>query len=432
MSLQGKLRKKGVEIESPNDASVYKGHIQIGGRLVTVDTTEVRVLIYDNNKDVFLCSGETVPTDAEDGFAKGCIFIHTSAAAGVKSLYENVETANSCKFNAIGAITEDEIVIPEGELLIGNADDEAESHSISGDVSISSAGVAQIALGVIVNSDINAAAAIDTTKLANGTISNTEFQYLNGVTGGIQGQLDAITALADANIYIGDASGQFAERAVGGDAQMTREGVVTINSHAADVLVATDKKMQFRDTGLFIQSTADGKLLISSDGADPDAIGLTGDVTITGDLTVTGGVVLSGGVVVVPDDTTYSALVTNSGKVHILPDFTADCTVSLPTPTNGLDFEFIYEGNSVDVQNVLFDTGSDTNFFLGGLLHIDTDAGPAGSEVARAAGDGDSNSILTVVTPDVGTRVRLICDGTNWYLTGIVVSATIPSFADQA
>lgn len=43
----------------------------------------------------------------------------------------------------------------------------------------------------IENADIKAAAAIDATKIANGSVSNTEFQYLDGVTSAIQGQLDA-------------------------------------------------------------------------------------------------------------------------------------------------------------------------------------------------------------------------------------------------
>jgi len=42
----------------------------------------------------------------------------------------------------------------------------------------------------IVNADIKAAAAIDATKIADGTVSNTEFQYLNGVTSAIQTQID--------------------------------------------------------------------------------------------------------------------------------------------------------------------------------------------------------------------------------------------------
>lgn len=43
----------------------------------------------------------------------------------------------------------------------------------------------------IENADIKAGAAIDATKIADGTVSNTEFQYLDGVTSSIQTQLNA-------------------------------------------------------------------------------------------------------------------------------------------------------------------------------------------------------------------------------------------------
>ncbi|BAQ88559.1 prophage MuMc02 [uncultured Mediterranean phage uvMED] len=50
---------------------------------------------------------------------------------------------------------------------------------------------AKILDGTIVNADINASAAIDATKIHDGTISNTEFGYLNGVTSAIQTQIDS-------------------------------------------------------------------------------------------------------------------------------------------------------------------------------------------------------------------------------------------------
>lgn len=39
-------------------------------------------------------------------------------------------------------------------------------------------------------------AALDATKIANGNVSNTEFQYLDGVTSSIQTQLDAKSAVS--------------------------------------------------------------------------------------------------------------------------------------------------------------------------------------------------------------------------------------------
>lgn len=140
---------------------------------------------------------------------------------------------------------------------------------------------------------------------------------------------------------------------------------------------------------------------------------------------------VSGRIVNVTDAASYTVLAANSGKPHIMPDFTASCTLALPTAASGLEYEFYYKGVAADAQNWVINTGSDTNFFLGGLVHLDADAGDAGDEVVPIAGDGNSNSKLTVVTPNVGTRVKVICDGTNWILSGFVVSATVPSFADQ-
>jgi hypothetical protein len=96
-----------------------------------------------------------------------------------------------------------------------------------------------------------------------------------------------------------------------------------------------------------------------------------------------------------------------------------------------LAYTFRYSGVAADAQDWIIDTGSDTNFYLGGVVHLDTDAGLGGDEIVPVAGDGNSNSKLTVLVPDVGTEVSMICDGTNWHLTGRVVGATAPTFADQ-
>lgn len=130
----------------------------------------------------------------------------------------------------------------------------------------------------------------------------------------------------------------------------------------------------------------------------------------------------------VADAATYTVLARNSGLVHYMPNLSSTCTITLPTPRAGLSFEFAYAGVAADAQNWVINTGSDTNYFIGGLQFIDNDT----DVVAPIAPDGNSNSKLTVVTPDVGTRVRVECaNGTLWVLSGFVGSATIPSFADQ-
>lgn len=133
----------------------------------------------------------------------------------------------------------------------------------------------------------------------------------------------------------------------------------------------------------------------------------------------------------VGDVATYTVLANNSGRVHYIPNLTADLVLSLPTPAADLKYEFVYSGVAADAQDWQFDTGSNTNYYLGGLVHLDTDAGSAGDEVVPVAGDGNSNSRVNVLVPHVGTRVSLISDGTLWILNGQVVGATAPTYADQ-
>jgi hypothetical protein len=130
----------------------------------------------------------------------------------------------------------------------------------------------------------------------------------------------------------------------------------------------------------------------------------------------------------IPDAATYTVDSEDSGLRHYVPDLTSTCTITLPSPKAGLWFEFSYAGVAADAQDWVIDTGSNTNYFIGGLAFNDNDT----NVVSPIAGDGNSNSKLTIVTPDVGTTVRVECtNGVLWALSGLASSATIPSFADQ-
>lgn len=136
-------------------------------------------------------------------------------------------------------------------------------------------------------------------------------------------------------------------------------------------------------------------------------------------------------VVNVTNAATYTVLAANSGKPHIMPDFSASCTLTLPTAAAGLEFEFISKAVAADAQNWVFDTGSAAAFYLGGLAFADTDAGAGADEIhAGVFPNGSSNDIMTIVTPGAGTRIKLVCDGTNWIVCGQVFSATVPTFSD--
>jgi hypothetical protein len=133
----------------------------------------------------------------------------------------------------------------------------------------------------------------------------------------------------------------------------------------------------------------------------------------------------------VTDAASYSVLAADSGKIHIVPDLSATCTMSLPAVASGLEYIFISKAVAADAQDWKIKSASATNFFLGGVSFADTDAGAGADEIhAGIWSNGSTNDFLNIVTPGAGTRVHVICDGTNWIVNGQVFSATVPAFAD--
>ncbi len=134
--------------------------------------------------------------------------------------------------------------------------------------------------------------------------------------------------------------------------------------------------------------------------------------------------------VLVTNATTYTVLAANSGRVHILPDFSSTCTLTLPTAAAGLVYEFWYGGAAADAQNAVIASASASNYYKGGVVHLDVDSGTGADEIVTVFSNGSSNAKITLTTPAAGTVVKLVCDGTYWYLNGTVASATAPAIAD--
>jgi len=107
----------------------------------------------------------------------------------------------------------------------------------------------------------------------------------------------------------------------------------------------------------------------------------------------------------------------------------ADTVFTLPTATDGLWYRFVYVGGAADAQDFRLDTGSDTNFYIGGVMQHDI----GGEDGAAYHPNLSSNSIVNLLTPDAGTWVEIYCDGTNWFLNGWLNSATNTgvTWADQ-
>jgi hypothetical protein len=76
----------------------------------------------------------------------------------------------------------------------------------------------------IEDANIKSAAAIDATKIANGTVTSTEFQYINSLSSNAQDQLNELTAVKIANLT-DDASPQLA-----GSLDVNGQNIVSISN----------------------------------------------------------------------------------------------------------------------------------------------------------------------------------------------------------
>jgi len=190
------------------------------------------------------------------------------------------------------------------------------------------------------------------------------------------------------------------------------------------------------DTGNAAAGTAGYAVYISATDATVEALYVDdGDVLIDDALQVGGLTTVDGinqPVVVVTDAATYSVLAANTGKIHVIGDLSQNTAINLPTEAAGLYYKFIYCAAAVEAHDHVIDSEANANFYIGGVAFIDSDAGDGADELhAGLYSDGNSNSELDLNNIATGTWIEMYCDGTNWYLTGLVLSDTVPAITDQ-
>lgn len=101
-------------------------------------------------------------------------------------------------------------------------------------LSKSSSGL-KVASGGITNTEINASAGIDASKIGTGSVSNTEFGYLDGVTSAIQTQLNSKVTSAATDWVTGDGTTKAFTHSLG-----TKDIWVTVRDKSDDQLIFVD------------------------------------------------------------------------------------------------------------------------------------------------------------------------------------------------
>ena len=119
---------------------------------------------------------------------------------------------------------------------------------------------------------------------------------------------------------------------------------------------------------------------------------------------------------------------THGGRTNVMPDTSQNTTLTLPTPSAGLSFRFIYGGAAADATDHIIKTTGNTLYFKGGLIHHDTNQTSQTS--AAVWSDGNSNSILTLAAPRVYQIDVVGHSATVYYISGFVGDNTAPAFSD--
>ena len=117
---------------------------------------------------------------------------------------------------------------------------------------------------------------------------------------------------------------------------------------------------------------------------------------------------------------------THSGRTILGPAIGSNRTITLPAPVAGQTYKLIYGGAAEEAENLIIVTPGNTNFFIGCIVHLDSNA-----DNTSIYSNGSSNSKLTLT--DFGCfEINIIAkDSTNYFIHGYAESADAPAFADQ-
>ena len=217
---------------------------EIIGTANIADDAVTTAKILDNNVTVAKMADNSVDSDQYVNGSIDTIHIADAQITTAKITDGNVTLAKLAADSVNGSKIADDSINSE-HYVDGSIDTVhiADNQITTAKIADSQITSAKIADGAIVNADVNASAAIAATKIHDGSISNTEFGFLNGASSNIQAQLDAkgasnanLTAIGnlaktDGNLIVGNGSTWVAESGATARASL---GLGTIATQAAN------------------------------------------------------------------------------------------------------------------------------------------------------------------------------------------------------
>jgi hypothetical protein len=280
---------------------------------------------------------------------------------------------------------------------------------------------AKILDGTIVNADINASAAIDATKIHDGTISNTEFGYLNNVSSNIQTQLDAklvkannlsdLTSASTArtNLGLGTIATQNANNVSISGGSVTGLGDPAVSSEAAT--------KNYVD-----QAVAGLRNRIIAEAATTANINLTTDLE-NGD-TLDGVTLVTGDRVLVKDQTDATAnglyIVVASGAASRDPEHDTIAELS-----GGM--VVVNQGTANDNKIFLCTTDSDATIGISNITYTIITPANVGTVTSVGVADAGSSEFTVANSPitSSGTITLEVNAIDNSKITGLGTAATL-------
>ena len=148
-------------------------------------------------------SGDTTMTNAGVVTVAKIQGEDVSSTAAANDQYLKYSSASS-EWQKVDVVAPDRLTT-KGDLLVYNTvDSETRLPVGTNDYSLlaDSGATNGVAWKQIVDASVDASAAIDATKIANGTVTSTEFQYIGGLTSDAQTQLDAKGAVAGSSSIV--------------------------------------------------------------------------------------------------------------------------------------------------------------------------------------------------------------------------------------